>query len=163
MTKHATGTARFTARAEFSARGVVRMGTATMVRGYVLATRRLRDAVDRSHPEDIYIALFEATNLLDSLSEEPISEEPRLNSRGEVQAIKLLRNRTHHQWASAVRRHDDGNWRWRPLGELAFDPEYKNEKLKPSYKRHLEGKPVVETFRQLEPHVTALAPNVDLS
>lgn len=68
-----------------------------MVRGYVLATRRLRDGVNRSQVDDIYAALFEVINWLDSLSE----RDAGLNSRDEVQAIKFVRNRTHHHWAES--------------------------------------------------------------
>ena len=52
-----------------SIQAVVLMNIEPMVRGYVLANRRLHDAVARSFAPDIYIALFEISNWLDSLSE----------------------------------------------------------------------------------------------
>jgi hypothetical protein len=138
----------------------VLMNVAVMVRGYVLATGRLGDAVDRSHVNDIYAALFEVTNWLESLSE----RDAGLNSRGDVQAIKFARNRTHHHWASAVQRQDD-EWTWRPLDNLPVpeQPKHRNAKLEPLYVRHLAGRPVVDAFGALEPAVIALAPDVDLN
>lgn len=136
------------------------MGIAPMVRGYVLAVRRLRDGVNRSHANDIYIALFEATNWLDSLGE----RDAGLNSREEVQAIKFIRNRTHHQWASAVQ-NQDGHWRWRPLDNLPVpeNPKHRNARSEPLYIRHLADKPVTEAFDVVQPRVVALAPDVDLN
>jgi hypothetical protein len=143
-----------------SMRAAVLMNIAPMVRGYVLANRRLHSAVTRSDAPDLYIALFEIVNWLDSLSE----RDKSLNSRNEVQAVKLPRNRTHHQWASAVQ-NTAGVWTWRPLENLPLpeEPKNRNEKLEPIYQRHLEGKPVVDVFDRLEPFVVALAPDVDLS
>jgi hypothetical protein len=143
-----------------SIRAAVLMNIAVLVRGYVLALRRLHDAVTESHANDIYVALFEASNWLDSISE----RDAGLNSRAELQAVKFVRNRTHHQWASAVQLQDE-EWRWRPLENLPVpdDPKHRNAKLEPLYERHLAGRPVVDVFDGLEPHVTALAPDADLS
>jgi hypothetical protein len=138
----------------------VQMGIQPMVRGYVFATRRLRDAVNRSDALDIYAALFEVSSWLDSLSE----RDAGLNGRDDVQAAKFARNRTHHQWASGVQ-NDGGEWRWRPLENLPVpdDPKHRNTKLEPVYQRRLERNRVVEVFDRLERFVVALAPGVDLS
>jgi hypothetical protein len=143
-----------------SIRAAVLMNIAVLVRGYVLAIRRLRDAIERSHPPDIYAGLFEASNWLDSLSE----RDAGINSRADLQAVKFVRNRTHHQWASAVQL-KDGVWQWRPPENLPLpdDPRHRNEKLEPGYQRHLADKPLIDVFDSLESYVTALAPDTDLT
>ena len=140
-------------------RAAALMNIRVMVRGYVLAVRRLHDAVERSHAEDIYAALFEATNWLDSLSE----RDSGFNSRDEVKGVKYVRNRAHHQFASLVQLQNN-EWRWRPLENLPLPDErrHHNRKLEPFCKRHLADSSVTAIFETIEPYVVALAPDVDL-
>jgi hypothetical protein len=138
----------------------VQMGLQPMVRGYVLANRRLHNAVERSHAFDIYAALFEVSHWIDSLSE----RDTGLNGRDQVQAVKFARNRSHHEWASAVQNTAE-EWTWRPLENLPIPEKsfHRNAKLEPIYQQHLEGTRVVDVFDQLEPFVVALAADADLT
>jgi hypothetical protein len=137
----------------------VQMGLEPMVRGYVLAVRRLEYAVNGPRADDVYIALFEASNWLVS-----IAARTQLENDDE-EAVRLARNRTHHQWASAVQQDASGAWTWRPLENLPTPEEakYRGATLEPKYRTQLANKPVIEVFRRLQPQIEALAPGTDLT
>jgi hypothetical protein len=141
----------------------VTMPLAWMVRGYVLAVRRLTAASTRStgNARDLAIAVFEAINWLDSLAD-------RCKLRGDVkvQALTFARHRTHHQWAAAMY-YDSAtqDWRWYRVEilPLAENPKHQSQSLEPFYVQHLAERRVFDVFKHIENVVLSVAPDADLS
>ena len=107
------------------------------------------------------IALFEASNWVDSLSD-------RIAIAGDVmvQGFLFVRHRTHHDFAAAV--YFDaasGAWTWYPESNLPLplDPRHESGKLKPFYEKHLAQKPVRDVLAHVEQLVVAVAPTADLT
>ena|SRR5947209_5417065 len=135
-----------------------------MVTGYLRAARRVEEAasVSGENARDLCIALFEATNWLDSLHERLIlhGNLQGLEGNVHVKALNLVRDRTHHAFGAAV--YFDqvaGEWRWYKVSILpAADPGYENEKGERKYEELLAEKPVRAVFERIDKAVRALAP-----
>jgi hypothetical protein len=152
----------------------VTMPLAKMVRGYVLAHRRLEEVVGAYAS----IPLFEIGHWLVSISDrKDIVEEFRKDA--DVRALRFLRNRIHHHYAAAVFIDPDTQeWRWyraEVLPEPAREEYSEDERGQRAYEQHLDRKgegfyrrqleeqPMLDVFRRLEPLVIALAPDADLT
>jgi hypothetical protein len=152
----------------------VTMPLAKMVRGYVLAHRRLEEVAGAYAS----IPLFEIGHWLVSMSDrkdiaEGFREDP------DVRALRFLRNRIHHHYAAAVFIDPDTQeWRWyraEVLPEPAREEYSEDERGEQAYEKHLDRKgegfyrrqleeqPMLDVFRRLEPLVIALAPDADLT
>jgi hypothetical protein len=153
-------------------RAAVRMPAAWAVRGFVHAVRRVRGAEDArrvanaagqlSTARDATIALAEAATWLDLL----IERFPALGSDENVLALKFVRARTHHQWASAIDFDDARSaYVWYPEANLPLPDERKFQKPKGQhrYVRLLEGHPVDEVLTRVETRVRSLVPDADLN
>jgi hypothetical protein len=143
-------------RAIWGVKVSVTMRDAWLVRGYLEAVRRLVAAADASATDagDLCIALFEATNWLDSIASRHGLGNP------DVQALRFVRQRTHHGWAAAVS-YDRAlsDWTWSPRENLP-DPSSQHEKpeLERLYVELLAGKPVRDAFDRIEGVIRRTAP-----
>jgi hypothetical protein len=156
----------------------VTMPLAWIVRGYVLAGKRMEDRLVDSasgNAVDVSIALFELGNWFVSL----VERRPDLAGNADVRALTFLRNRKHHHWAAAVYydKAGTGEWRWFTADVLpeprrsdySPDPDGQRRYLthldrggESMYRQQLAQRPVREVFHRLEPVIIALAPDADL-
>jgi hypothetical protein len=136
---------------------VVQKNVSVAVRGYVKALRRLEEAATDEHrPDDVYIALAETTNWLNSISS---FSELRGTIQGLplVQAVSFARDRMHHQWASVTYPDHEGAWVWRPAEQLPPPDKsaHSGAKKEPFYTAHLADRPILDVLRKLEPMIRA--------
>ncbi len=90
-----------------------------LVQGYVQAASRFRDAAARGPDtaRDVFIPLFEAMAWAHSIWDTRLRPVDSADER--LQALRFVRNRCHHQLASAI--HFDaaaGAWCWYPIENL---------------------------------------------
>jgi hypothetical protein len=137
-------------------RAVVQMSLPRMVRGFVRSAERLRMAIEAESTDDTYISLFEASTWLDSLDERCTLRD----GSQDIQALRLVRQGTHHNWAAAASPPVPGAsqvWYWRPLDNLTADPQHQKPELERAYRKRLEGQPIIGVFERLLPEVEKLA------
>jgi hypothetical protein len=138
--------------------GSVEKNVSVAVRGYVKSLRRLEDAATDEHrPDDVYIALAETTNWLNSISS--FSKlRGTIHGRHLVEGVSFARDRMQHQWASVTYRDHEGAWVWRPAEQLPPPDDSANSgaKKEPFYTAHLADRPILDVLRQLEPMIRAL-------
>lgn len=108
-----------------------------MVKGFERALDRLRDAAaapDHITARDVSIALFEVCSWLDSLND----RFPQLKGSPHIRALLFVRNRTHHNFASALYSDPQtAEWSW--YGPEVFpipkNPNHLNPRGQRAYER----------------------------
>jgi hypothetical protein len=142
----------------FSPKATVSMHDGLLVGGFLQAVQRLEAAIADGieGASDLYIALFEAFNWLDS-----IDERHGLSGDAHVQALKYVRQRTHHGWAAAAMFDSArSEWVWY-RSEILPAPRPSSAKpgLQRTYDRLLAERPVLSVFRKLAKLVGDLDPD----
>jgi hypothetical protein len=154
----------------------VTAGPEWMIEGYIRALGRFRDAVGlRGEPIETFLPLFEALNWAASVIEHLQDADPARCTR-EMQGVRYVRNRVHHDWAAALvardfpgppaltaaggRGRDRGggatytrglisDWFWKPLDNLppAERPDPVGE---PAYVKLLANRQAREVLEEIE-------------
>jgi hypothetical protein len=137
-----------------------------LVRGYVDAVERFREqaAIGADSPREVYPPLFEALNWAHSLRDTSF-RLVELQDR-HLDALRHVRDRCHHQLASAI--YPDpaapGGWRWDAIGHLPpEDPGRGHDREGANnYSELLQHRPVLETLEIVEKHFRSIAPAHEL-
>lgn len=119
--------------------------------GYLRAVRRFIGAEERGGEPNavgmsLSISLLEAGTWLAILD-----DRVKLGNDADVRAMRFIRDRTHHQAASAIRlEHETSQWLWQHSAFLPRPTEDRHAKDRdvPAYER-LQGRPVREVLERL--------------
>jgi hypothetical protein len=145
------------ARAFGTPKVTVTMPIEWMKAGFLGAAKRFEtaasDPASAGNARDVCIAAQEAAQWLDSLD-----ERVDLGADTHVQALRFVRNSTHHQWGAAIYQEPEtGDWLWYQRATLPLpDPKFPNKRGERLYDQVLAERPVRTTFQHLRSKVEKL-------
>jgi hypothetical protein len=135
---------------------------AWLARGLDLAVERFQEqaSVAQGDAREVAIPLFEALQWAVAIYEY-LKKRGRASKAGDLKVLEFVRDRTHHQAASALYYEaESAEWRWSRATNLPpADARYSNPKGERDYIQQLQERPVVQALDAASRFARSLGPN----